>query len=164
MSHSHVIEMIVIEAIGIVVTEVAELNEKNPVVMIAIVVNQIENQDETDRDREVKTEKGQNEADRENEKDLEIEKNENDDQEVEIGKIVNMYDRKMMINSCLGKIENDEADHVRENPKKYPTDQKKKDARNQNQRAAKKKIENLPIRKYKVDEKLATVRSLWYRL
>merc|ERR1712137_1096148 len=75
--------------------------------------------DETDRDREVKTEKGQNEADQENE---------NDDQEVEIGK-----------------IENDEADHVRENPKKYPTDQKKKDARNQNQRAAKKKIENLPI-------------------
>ena len=92
MSRSHVIEMIVIEAIGIVVTEVAELNEKNPVVMIAIVVNQIENQDETDRDREVKTEKGQNEADRENEKDLEIEKNENDDQEVEIGKILGSFD------------------------------------------------------------------------
>ena len=51
-------------------------------------------------------------------------------------------------NLIVGKIESDEADHVIENLKKYPTDQKKKDARNQNQRAAKKKIENLPSRKY----------------
>ena len=46
MSHSHVIatevivtEVIVIEVIGIVAIEAAELNEKNPAVMTAIVVN-----------------------------------------------------------------------------------------------------------------------------
>ena len=95
MSHSHVtgkeviaIEMIVREVIVIVVTEAAERNEKNPAVMIAIVVNQIGNQDEIDHDREVKTEKEQKEADRENEKDPETEKKENDDLEVEIGKIL----------------------------------------------------------------------------
>ena len=99
MSHSHVIatevivtEVIVIEVIGIVAIEAAELNEKNPAVMIAIVVNQIGNQDEIDHDREVKTEKEQNEADRENEKDPETEKRENDDLEVEIGKILGSFD------------------------------------------------------------------------
>ena len=93
MSHSHVtekeviaIEMIVREVI--VVTVAAERNEKNPAVMIAIVVNQIGNQDEIDHDREVKTEKEQKEADRENEKDPETEKKENGDLEVEIGKIL----------------------------------------------------------------------------
>ena len=90
MSHSHVIVVIVIEAIVIVVTE--GLKEENPVEMIAIVVNQIGNLDEIDRDPEVKTEKEQNEADHENENDLETEKIENDDLEVEIGKILGSFD------------------------------------------------------------------------
>ena len=90
MSHSRVIVVIVIEAIEIVVTE--ELNEGNPVEMIAIVVIQIENRDEIDRDLEVKTENEQKEADRENEKDPETEKKEKDDQEVEIGKILRSFD------------------------------------------------------------------------
>ena len=85
MSHSHVTEKGVI---AIVVIEAAEPNEKNLVVMIAIVVNLIENRDGIDHDREVKTEKEQKEADRENEKDPETEKKENDDPEVGIGKIV----------------------------------------------------------------------------
>jgi len=51
-------------------------------------------------------------------------------------------------NLIVGKIKSDEADHVIENKKRFPTDQKKKDARNQNQRVAKKRIENLPSRKY----------------
>ena len=84
------IVVIVIEAIEIVVTE--GLKEENPDEMIAIVVNQIENLDEIDRDPEVKTEKEQNEADHENEKDLETEKIEKDDQEVEIGKILGSFD------------------------------------------------------------------------
>ena len=92
MSHSHVTEkeVIAIEMIvrEVIVTEAAERNEKNPAVMIAIVVNQIGNQDEIDHDREVKTEKEQKEADQENEKDPETEKKENDDLEVEIGKIL----------------------------------------------------------------------------
>ena len=90
MSHSHVTEkrVIVRKAIAIVVIEAAEPNEKNLVVMIAIVVNLIENRDGIDHDREVKTEKEQKEADRENEKDPVTEKKENDDPEVEIGKIV----------------------------------------------------------------------------
>ena len=90
MSHSHVIVVIAIETIEIVVTE--ELKEENPVEMIAIVVNQIENLDEIDRDPEVKIEKGQNEADHENGNDLETEKIENDDLEVEIGKILGSFD------------------------------------------------------------------------
>ena len=90
MSHSHVTEkrVIVRKAIEIVVIEAAEPNEKNPAVMIAIVVNLIENRDGIDHDREVKTEKEQKEADRENEKNPETEKKENDDPEVGIGKIV----------------------------------------------------------------------------
>jgi len=90
MSHSHVTEKRVTEkrVIVIVAIEAAEPNEKNLVVMIAIVVNLIENRDGIDHDREVKTEKEQKEADRENEKDPETEKKENDDPEVEIGKIV----------------------------------------------------------------------------
>ena len=80
--------LIVRKAIAIVVIEAAEPNEKTPAVMIAIVVNLIENRDGIDHDREVKTEKEQKEADRENGKDLETEKKENDDPEVGIGKIV----------------------------------------------------------------------------
>ena len=76
------------KTIAIVVIEAAEPNEKTPAVMIAIVVNLIENRDGIDHDREVKTEKEQKEADRENQKDPETEKKENDDPEVGIGKIV----------------------------------------------------------------------------
>jgi len=118
-------ETIVTEVI--VETEAVELNVKNPAVMIAIVVNQIGNQEEIDQDREVKTKKEQNEADQENEEDRRTEKKENEDLEVEIEK-----------------IKSDEADHVIENPKRLLRNRKKKDAKNRSRRAAKKKIENLP--------------------
>ena len=55
---------------------------------------------------------------------------------------------KIVPNLAVGKIKGEEADHVIENRKKQPTDRKKKDAKNRNRRAVKKKIENLPSRKY----------------